>query len=73
MGIEQDSQEIENPCLISPQEGNSSNIREGEVETGEAEEPKSPLEIVQPVSNPDKGSVVKLIQNQGPESPQIVD
>ena len=45
MGIEQDSQEIENPCLISPQEGNSSNLHEGEGETGEEEEPKSPLEI----------------------------
>ena len=34
-GIEQDSQEIENPCISFLQEGNSSNIREGEGETGE--------------------------------------
>ena len=32
--IEQDSQEIENPHLISLQEGNSSNLHEGEGEKG---------------------------------------
>ena len=64
MGIEQDSQEIENPYPISPQEMKSSNICEGEGETGEAEEPKYPLEIVQTVSSPDKGSVVNIIQNK---------
>ena len=73
MGIEKDSQEIENPCIISPQEGNSSNLCEREGETRETGEPKYPIEIVQTVSSPDKGSAVKLIQNQGPETPQIVD
>ena len=63
-GIEKDSQEIENPCISSPQEGNSSNLREGEGETGETGDPKSPIEIAQTISSPDKGSVVKLIQNQ---------
>ena len=53
-GIEQDSQEIENSCLIYQQEGKSSNLREGEGETGETEEPKSPLEVIQIVSSPDK-------------------
>ena len=32
-GIEQDSQEIENPCISFLQEGNSSNLQEGEGET----------------------------------------
>ena len=68
-GIEQDSQEIDNPCISFLQEGNSSNLREGEGETGEITNLKSPIETAQTLSNPDKGSVVQLIQNQGPESP----
>ena len=71
-GIEQDSQEIENPCIISPREGNSSNICEGEGETRETRDPKPLIEIAQTIRSPDKGSVIKLIQNQGPESPQTV-
>ena len=39
-----DSQEIENSHPISLQEGNSSNICEGDGETWEIEEPISPLE-----------------------------
>ena len=68
------SQEIKNSRPISLQEGNSSNLREGGGETGEVEEPISPLEIIQTPSSPDKGSVVNIIQNKakGPESPQIV-
>ena len=54
VGIEQDSQEIENSLLISVQEGNSSNLCEGGGETGEIEEPKSPFEVIQTVSSPDK-------------------
>ena len=68
-GIEQ---EIENPCIISPQEGNFNNLYEGEGETGETRDPTSPIEVVQTVNRLDKGSVVKLSQNQGPESPQTV-
>ena len=71
-GIEQDSQEIENPCIISPQKGKSSNLREGEGETGETGDLKSPIEISQLLSSPDKGSAIKLVQNQGPESPQTI-
>lgn len=71
-GIEKYSQEIENPCINFLQEANSSNLREGEGETGETGDPTSPIKISQTISSPDKGSVVQLIQNQGPESPQIV-
>ena len=73
---EQDFQEIENSHPIYLQEGNSSNLCEGG-ETGETEEPRSPLKIVQTLSSPDKESVVKIIQNKAeepeePRSPQIV-
>ena len=61
VGIEQDSQEIENPCISFLQEGNSSNLREGEGETGETRDSKSPIETAQTISSPDKGSVVQLI------------
>ena len=71
-GIEKYSQEIENPCVISPQEGNSSSLHEGEGEIGEIGDSTSPIEIAQTISSPNKGSVVKIIQNQGPESPQTV-
>lgn len=71
-GIEQDSQEIENPCISFLQEGNYSNLREGEGETGETTDLKSPIEISRTIISPDKGSVVQIIQNQGPESPQTI-
>jgi len=69
---EQDFQEIENSHPISFQEGNSSKLCEGGGETGEIEEPKSPLEIVLTLNSPDKGSVVKIIQNkiEEPEEPK---
>jgi len=72
---EQDFQEIENSSPKSLQEGNlSSYLSEGRGETRETEEPRSPLGIVQPLSNPDKGSTTKMIYNkvkepQEPESP----
>ena len=68
-GIKQDSQEIENPCIGFLHEGNASNLQEGEGEMGEITDLKSPIETAQTISSPDKGSVVQLIQNQGPESP----
>ena len=61
---EQDFQEIENSSPKSLQEGNLSNLCEGRGETGETEEPKSPLGIVQPLSIPDKGSAAKIIYNE---------
>ena len=68
------SQEIENSHPISLQKGNSSNLHEGEGETREIEKPRSPLEIVQTLSSPDKGSVVKIFQNtaEEPKSHQII-
>ena len=69
-GIEQDSQEIGNPCISSPQEGNFSNLREGEGKMGETKDPQSPIKVTQRISIPD--SFVQLTQNQGPESPQTV-
>ena len=74
---EQDSQEIENCRPISLHEVNSSNIREGGGETGEIEEPRSPLEVIQTPSSLDKGSAVKIIQNKAeepeePKSPRII-
>ena len=64
---EQDFQEIENSRPISLQEGNSSNLCEGGGETGEIEEPRSPLGVVQTLSIPDKESAVKIIQNKAEE------
>ena len=64
---EQDSQEIGNSHPIYLQEGNSSNLHEGGGETGEIEKPRSPLEVVQTLSSPDKGSVFKIIQNKAEE------
>ena len=74
---EQDFQEIENSSLKSLQEGNLSNICERRGETGEAEEPTSPLRIINPLSSPDKGSAAKIVYNkveeiQQPESPQTL-
>ena len=66
---EQDFQEIENSSPKSLQEGNLSNLCEGRGETGETEEPRSPLEIIHPLSSPDKGSAVKIIHNEV-EEPQ---
>ena len=66
------SQEIENPCIGFLQEGNASNRQEGEGETGEITNFKSPIETAQTISSPDKGSAIQLIQNQGPESTQTV-
>jgi len=45
--------------------------------TREIKEPRSPLEVVQTLSIPDKGSAVKIIQNKAeepekPKSPQII-
>ena len=76
-GIEKDSQEIENSRPIYLQEGNSSNLCEGGGETGEVEEPRSPLEVIQTPSSLDKGSAVKIIQHKAeepeePKSPQII-
>ena len=42
------------------QEGNLSNLCEGEGETGEIEEPRSPSRIIQLLNNPDKGSATKV-------------
>ena len=72
---EQDFQETENSSPKSLQEGNLSNLYEGRGETGEIEEPRSPLGIIQPLSSLDKGSVAKIIHNeveepQEPESSQ---
>ena len=68
---EQDFQEIENSSPKSLQEGNLSNLCEGREEIGETEEPRSPLGIVQPLSSPDKGSAVKIIQNQVEELEEL--
>ena len=57
---EQDFQEIENPVSERMQEGNLSNLCEGEGETGEIEEPKSPSRIIQLLNNPDKGSAARI-------------
>lgn len=51
-------------------EGNCSNLCEGEGETGETREPKSPIEINQPLNSPDKGSAAKII-GESIQSPQI--
>jgi len=66
---EQDFQEIENSSPKSLQEWNLSNIYEGIGEIGETKEPRSPLGIIQPLSNPDKGSAAKIIHNEV-EEPQ---
>jgi len=71
---EQDFQEIENSSPKSLQEGNLNNLCEGRGETGETEEPRSPLRVIQPLSSPAKGSAAKIIYNeveeiQEPESP----
>lgn len=60
------------------QEGNLSNLCEGRGETGETEEPKSPLGAIQLLSSPDKGSVAKIIYNKveetrEPETSQKLD
>ena len=57
---EQDFQEIENSIPELLQEGNFSNLCEGEGETGETEELRSPLRITQPLSSLDKGSATKI-------------
>ena len=66
---EQDFQEIENSTPELLQEGNFSNFCEGEGETGETEEPKSPIGTNQPLNSPDKGSAAKIIV-EGIQSPQ---
>lgn len=58
---EQDFQEIENSTPKLLQEGNFSNLCEGRGETGEIEEPRSPLGTTKPLSSPDKGSAAKII------------
>lgn len=68
---EQYFQEIENSSPKSLQEGNLSNLCEGGGETGQTEEPRFPLGIVQPLSSPDKGSAVKIIQNKAEEPEEI--
>ena len=67
---EQDFQEIENSTLELLQEGNFSNLCEGGGETGETEEPRSPLGSTQPLNNLDKGSVAKIIfeETQSPQT-----
>lgn len=50
-------------------EGNFSNFCAGEGETGEIEEPKSPIGTDQPLNSPDKGRAVKIIV-EGVQSPQ---
>jgi len=69
---EQDFQKIENSSPKSLQEGNLSNLCEGRGESGETEEPRSPLGVIQPLSSPDKGSDAKIIYNeiQEPEHPR---
>jgi len=67
---EQDFQEIENSTPEPLQEGNFSNLCEGEGETGETEESRSPIETNQPLKSPDKGSAAKII-TEGTQSPQI--
>jgi len=68
---EQDFQEIENSTPELLQEGNLSNLCEGGGETGETEEPKSPLETTQPLNSPDKGSVAKIVFEET-QSPQTI-
>jgi len=68
---EKDFQEIDNSSPKSLQEGNLSNICEGRGETGEIEEPRSPLGIIQPLSIPNKGSVAKIIQNEVEEPQEL--
>ena len=68
-------QEIENSSRKSLQEGNLSNLCEGRGETGEIEEPRSPLWVIQPLSSSDKGKAGKIIYNeveetQEPEPPR---
>ena len=57
---EHDFQEIENPVSERLQEGNLSNLCEGEGETGEIEEPRSPSRIIQLLNSPDRGSAAKI-------------
>ena len=52
-------------------EGTQSNLCEGEGETGEIEEPRSPIELNQPLNSPDKGSAAKILV-EGTHSPQPV-
>jgi len=66
---EQDFHEIENSTPELLQEGNFSNLCEGEGETGETKEPRSPIGTNQPLNSPDKGSAVKIIV-EGTQSPQ---
>jgi len=66
---EQDFQEIENSTLEPLQEGNFSNLCEGEGETGETEEPRPPIGTNQPLNSPDEGSPVKITA-EGTQSPQ---
>jgi len=68
---EQDFQEIENSIQERLQEGNLSNLCEGEGETGEVGEPRSPPRIIQPLNSPDKGSATKIIIG-GIQSPQTI-
>jgi len=67
---EQDFQEIENSTPELLQEGSFSNLCEGEGETGETEEPKSPLGITQTLKSPDRGSAAKIIveETQAPQT-----
>ena len=67
---EQDFQEIENSVSERLQEGNLSNICEGEGETGEIEEPRSPSRIIQFLNSPDRGSTAK-VNLEGTPFPQI--
>jgi len=53
------------------QEWNFSNLCEGRGETGETEEPRSPLGTTQPLSSPDKGSAAKIIFEET-KSPQTL-
>lgn len=71
---EQDFQEVENSSPEPLREGNLSNLCEGRGETREIEEPRSPLGVIQPLNNPDKGSAAKIIYSKAeePESPQIL-
>lgn len=66
---EEDLQEIENSIPELLQEGNSSNLCEGEGETRETEELRSPPRITQPLNSLDKGSAAKIII-EGTQSPQ---
>jgi len=66
---EQDFQEIENCTPELLQEGNFSNLCEGEGERGETKEPRSPIGTNQPLNSPDKGSAIKIIV-EGTQSPQ---